>query len=646
MSISPRCVLTFLFFLLAVPMLWAQSAKTSIIIERQLVRFITPGEAVEWRLVVANQQSEVIFDSGPVYGSALDWPLKNQQGEAIESGLYTYTLSSKAASEETARTQRGHLMLARPSERERIWITNDQSASIGADSSAIKLAVIGSGETTVSGVELPGSVPRREASAEQPESPQRATPGAAEKTAAPAATNGTANRVAKFAADGSSLVDSTLTEVNGNVGIGTTNPQSSLDYRGSLAPFFTRDIGPNNALTAQSALQLGLSNAGSRFAGVGPSMLFFGENSAGNKSYLGRVSAVWENPTAGQEAGALFFQTRAGSGDVSALTERMRITASGNVGIGAPSPVARLQVASAGNSATSYTARFQSSPSVAGAGGILFDQNSTYGWKVHTENTASTTGTLNFSYVNVADGSVQAANTLVLTGNGQVVINATTTSAFGKLSVYGTSGVGIYGESVSNDGVRGSSGSGYGVYGSSNTGYGVYGNSASDRGVSGYSTSGVGVYGHSGSGYAGYFNGDVRVTGIVCAANVTCSSDARLKQNVTGLSYGLPQLLQLRPVSWQWKDPSERQLPLGLIAQEVEGVIPELVLREADPAKPLGLNYLGLVPVLIKAIQEQQATITALKAEQERQLKRLQARIARLERTAKKRNAGQQPLTR
>jgi uncharacterized protein (TIGR03437 family) len=81
-----------------------------------------------------------------------------------------------------------------------------------------------------------------------------------------------------------------------------------------------------------------------------------------------------------------------------------------------------LQVASAGEGATSYTARFQSSPSVAGAGGILFDQNSNYGWKVHTEDTAFTTGTLNFNYVSVSNGASLTANPLVLTGGGRVGI--------------------------------------------------------------------------------------------------------------------------------------------------------------------------------------------------------------------------------
>src|SRR5262245_21213780 len=86
----------------------AETAKTSIIIEQQLVRFITQGEAVEWHLVITNQQDEIIFDSGFVYGTAIEWPFKNQQDEPIPSGLYAYTLTTKAATDETPRTQRGH----------------------------------------------------------------------------------------------------------------------------------------------------------------------------------------------------------------------------------------------------------------------------------------------------------------------------------------------------------------------------------------------------------------------------------------------------------------------------------------------------------------------------------------------------------
>lgn len=114
---------------------------------------------------------------------------------------------------------------------------------------------------------------------------------------------------------------------------------------------------------------------------------------------------------------------------------RMTINTSGNVGIGTSAPTARLQVGSAGDTANSYTTRFQSSPNVAGGGGILFDQNSIYGWKVHTENTGFPEGTLNFNYINISTGASQTSNPLVLTGNGNVGIGTTTPNA--KLQIAG-----------------------------------------------------------------------------------------------------------------------------------------------------------------------------------------------------------------
>ncbi len=162
---------------------------------------------------------------------------------------------------------------------------------------------------------------------------------------------------------------------------------------------------------------------------------------------------------------------------------------------------------------------------------------------------------------------------------------------------------------------------------------GVAGSSPNNGvGVFGISYSGIGVRGVTTNGYAGYFNGKVQVdgafsaTGNVCAANIPCTSDARLKRDVANLKYGLDQLLRLRPVSWRWKSEPEGKPQMGLVAQEVEKVMPELVLKDADSTKPLGLNYMALLPVAVKAIQEQQA-----------QIEQLQARVTQLERSAKKR---------
>jgi hypothetical protein len=117
----------------------------------------------------------------------------------------------------------------------------------------------------------------------------------------------------------------------------------------------------------------------------------------------------------------------------------------------------------------------------------------------------------------------------------------------------------------------------------------------------------------------------------VWAANGTIqTSDARLKREVAGFRYGLREVLQLRPVTFEWKDRPEDRPHLGLIAQEVQRVIPETVVAGSDPAAMLGMTYTDLVPVLIKAIQEQQGSIAALTAANAA----LMARVAALERSA------------
>ena len=128
--------------------------------------------------------------------------------------------------------------------------------------------------------------------------------------------------------------------------------------------------------------------------------------------------------------------------------------------------------------------------------------------------------------------------------------------------------------------------------------------------------------------------GQLDVTGQVCASNLICFSDGRLKEQVKTLRYGLPDLLALRPVSWQWKDRANTQLAMGMIAQDVEKVMPELILRNPNPDGPLGLNYVGFVPVIIKAVQEQQTLLeqkdAALKALQQENAA-LTARLANVE---------------
>jgi hypothetical protein len=98
-------------------------------------------------------------------------------------------------------------------------------------------------------------------------------------------------------------------------------------------------------------------------------------------------------------------------------------------------------------------------------------------------------------------------------------------------------------------------------------------------------------------------------------------SDARKKRDVQDLGYGLNQVMSLRPVSYQWVGKEDPKRSLGLIAQEVEGVMDEVVRVGNDAQESMGVQYVNLIPVLIKAIQEQQEYI----ARQEERIKILES---------------------
>lgn len=126
--------------------------------------------------------------------------------------------------------------------------------------------------------------------------------------------------------------------------------------------------------------------------------------------------------------------------------------------------------------------------------------------------------------------------------------------------------------------------------------------------------------------WAGYFEGDVYTTGSYQP------SDERLKTNITGCDNAVEKLCKLKPVSFNYDVASHPDMKLpkrkqnGLLAEEVERVFPELVADIVSKEKAQALtsqgkktesykcvNYTALVPVLVKAIQEQQTQIKDLK---------------------------------
>ncbi|MCB0389010.1 MAG: tail fiber domain-containing protein, partial [Winogradskyella sp.] len=130
----------------------------------------------------------------------------------------------------------------------------------------------------------------------------------------------------------------------------------------------------------------------------------------------------------------------------------------------------------------------------------------------------------------------------------------------------------------------------------------------------------------------------------VVANTFVTYSDRRTKTHISELPYGLEDLMKLQPVSYSYNEtisPNDRTR-LGLIAQDVEKIIPEVVITEdvdidpktgektVVPGDYLAMSYIELIPVLIKAVQEQQNEIVALRNQLEN-YQSLEKRIKALE---------------
>jgi hypothetical protein len=129
--------------------------------------------------------------------------------------------------------------------------------------------------------------------------------------------------------------------------------------------------------------------------------------------------------------------------------------------------------------------------------------------------------------------------------------------------------------------------------------------------------------------WAGRFMGDVDVTGSGYFVNGNfVASDARLKKDVQDLRYGLEQVLKLRPVTYKWKDGHDDRTKIGVIAQEIDKVLPEVVTTNRTSGM-LAVEYQEIIPVAIKAIQEQENVIRRQAAT----IQQLDARLTALEKS-------------
>lgn len=189
---------------------------------------------------------------------------------------------------------------------------------------------------------------------------------------------------------------------------------------------------------------------------------------------------------------------------------------------------------------------------------------------------------------------------------------------------------GIYSHAYKSIGMDTSTGRMYGIYalaGNGKTGYnyGVFGT------LYGYNN-GAGVFGSSessdagidtGDRFAGFFHGKVKVTNTIEATAFNVSSDYRLKENIKPIEpESIDNIMNLNVVKYNLKqrtidvgdtakvpeyyytDDSNflERTHYGLIAQELQQLYPDLVYEGKDGY--LSVNYMEIIPILIKKIQE------------------------------------------
>jgi hypothetical protein len=351
---------------------------------------------------------------------------------------------------------------------------------------------------------------------------------------------------------------------NKRLGVGTTSPSYSLEVRRT---------GVDSTIWGYNIAQFGDSQTNNNGLRIGTSV---------GTSGLTNLIAATSN-----DASQLAFWTFSGS----SWGERMRITSAGNVGIGTTAPNQLLTLS-----------------------------NSRYpilGFNI---------GSINHGYVGSLDATGIILNSqqalpiffyttdlerMRITAGGNVGIGTTSPLAFsGYVTVQAssTSGAGLYAESTSgairvkmfaDNGVAGS------YIGTETNHYlDIFTNNTARARFTAGGNLLLGTT--SDNGERLYVSGNIRATGTI-----TANSDISLKKNLLKIENALEKVEQINGYTYEFKsDDSKRHA--GVIAQEIQGVLPEIVNKGNDGI--LGVEYGNISALLIEAIKEQQTQINELKA--------------------------------
>ena len=295
-------------------------------------------------------------------------------------------------------------------------------------------------------------------------------------------------------------------------------------------------------------------------------------------------------------------------------TVRQVIDSNGNVGIGTTSPFNTLHVSSStpgsqvtvqGTAAAGYTNMLLQGTGRTYAIGVGNSSETTYGVAnkfAIGDNNASAVRMVIDSNGNVGIGTTAPLATLHVTGThintGNVGIGTSSTigllgsnvlTVFGNVNVISPSGAFL----VNGVAIGGGGGGSVSITDDVAT-------NTSEYLLSARATSGTASAVYTASSKL-YFNPS---TGTLNATVLNSLSDRRLKDNIILISNPIEKLQQLRGVTFDWQDNGNPSA--GLIAQDVERVLPCLVNNDADHKT---LNYNGIIGLLVEAVKELKNTV-------------------------------------